>query len=1200
MPTRRNNTRRTTPTTRRRVIPPRPDYSHFKENTTLSNECDHDNFYNEDCNTSRTEKEMAEEEIEILDNTYYPTLNDSHFNEKIAKKTEFASDVSLPIPKTKKKFLALVKNFPNQPFVIQPHQNFVKNFLSSETPYNSLLLYHGLGTGKTCCSIGVCEEMREYYKQYGLKKKIIIVGSFWVIQQFKKQLFNPSQLSKQNGQWKCSSCLGNKFIDEINPTKNTKLSEEDLIRKVNGLITSSYTFYEYQQWTNKIKKFIQSLSPHEIRRQLQKEYDGTLIVIDEIHNIRSLTPLAEIGNENAYFFELLVRNTNYMRLLFLSGTPIFNDPREIIWLLNILNMNDKRAIIMNTDEVFDNDGFLTDNGQQVLIRKSRGYISFVKGENPLFFANRIYPILFAPLLSSKNENVYRNQFGPILFDVIANELHTSCHNCGDCQRCVYKYLHLTFTKDIINDRTSSINVFKYNQLRPLLQSLIITYPPSENMITNIIKPVLSRNVYADVDDTDTVINMHEKDLNEHDEENVDNASEILYGLHGLKKVVTFVSDKKSFNNFQYLENQEGFFQWDGLAKYSTKIAYILHCIDNAEGIILIYSQFLEGGLIPMALALEERGYRNYEGNHLFNPLPQEAANGYSYAFITADTRLSISDLDILTDIKNKEGHLVKVILTTRAGSEGLDLKYVRQLHEMEPWMNPSGIEQIIGRGLRYGSHQELPYEKRNIQIFLHGTILDNQSTETLDMFLYRHCSQVAFQLGTISRLLKENAVDCHMTQEYAQSVLNIHVSQQLSNKNTIKNFYIGHTPFSFNCDYMRSCTLDINQGNDEIMIDDNDTYNVSAMKNNMTAIIHEIEHCFQLKYFYTIDSLVYLISLRRPYPILQIHAALEHMVEHEEMITDPNNKFGKIIRIGDYYIFQPIELTDTNASVLERQVYVPHTNNTGKQLDEEDIHDIRTTTIKTLVTKVQKTYTLVNELRNNRDNITNGMYRDIIGTKEQWIFYVDTETIFREIWLENINEDKLMNIFVFYIMENLSFAERLDYVKHVYRSDELTDVDNLVKKYFDFNTFFFNGKLYLYLFKNKKLQLFKVRNKKLILDNSTFMWNTTDIYERLKTATKMYGFYKKNPKNSKITFHLQEEEKCQACESLSKTNIIRRLQENIRVYFNDAALYDFNVLSKKELCLITELMYILLLFNTNNVVTMIPRDKHELMTFLFY
>jgi hypothetical protein len=52
-----------------------------------------------------------------------------------------------------------------------PHQNFVKNFLSLQTPYNGLLLYHGLGPGKTCSAIGIADEMRSYMKQMNFEQK---------------------------------------------------------------------------------------------------------------------------------------------------------------------------------------------------------------------------------------------------------------------------------------------------------------------------------------------------------------------------------------------------------------------------------------------------------------------------------------------------------------------------------------------------------------------------------------------------------------------------------------------------------------------------------------------------------------------------------------------------------------------------------------------------------------------------------------------------------------------------------------------------------------------------------------------------------------------------------------------------------------------------------------------------------------------
>ena len=79
-------------------------------------------------------------------------------------------------------------------YEIAQHQKFVKNFISFQTPYNSLLLYHGLGSGKTCSAIGVSEQMRKYMTQMNNSKRIIIVASPNVQKNFKLQLFDENKL----------------------------------------------------------------------------------------------------------------------------------------------------------------------------------------------------------------------------------------------------------------------------------------------------------------------------------------------------------------------------------------------------------------------------------------------------------------------------------------------------------------------------------------------------------------------------------------------------------------------------------------------------------------------------------------------------------------------------------------------------------------------------------------------------------------------------------------------------------------------------------------------------------------------------------------------------------------------------------------------------------------------------------------------
>ena len=101
---------------------------------------------------------------EILNSvSLYPNIDDNKFNLKIANKQEFNKTKTSPV-----NFDNIVEysNDMSCEFTeLLPHQIFVKNFLSIFTPYNSLLLFHGLGTGKTCSSIGISENMRIYLKR---------------------------------------------------------------------------------------------------------------------------------------------------------------------------------------------------------------------------------------------------------------------------------------------------------------------------------------------------------------------------------------------------------------------------------------------------------------------------------------------------------------------------------------------------------------------------------------------------------------------------------------------------------------------------------------------------------------------------------------------------------------------------------------------------------------------------------------------------------------------------------------------------------------------------------------------------------------------------------------------------------------------------------------------------------------------------
>ena len=83
--------------------------------------------------------------------------------------------------------------------------------------------------------------------------------------------------------------------------------------------------------------------------------------------------------------------------------------------------------------------------------------------------------------------------------------------------------------------------------------------------------------------------------------------------------------------------------------------------------------------------------------------------------ITGNEDLSPNNALKQHPILNKDGSLIKIILISRAGSEGLDFANIRQVHILDPWYNTNRIEQTIGRAVHdYSKNHPL----RNVMIFI--------------------------------------------------------------------------------------------------------------------------------------------------------------------------------------------------------------------------------------------------------------------------------------------------------------------------------------------------------------------------------------------------------------------------------------------------------------------------------------------------
>ena len=903
------------------------------ENGSLNNIDKSKNEYNDflQCveKKNRDDEKKEGEDLEEEDYLLYPLLEDPNFNKKIYNKKEFRdgnkyAERELPEDKSRgEEFEKTVDSIcENLEFELLPHQKFIRNYLSFATPYNSLLIYHGLGTGKTCSSIGVAEEFRTYANQMGVNKKIIIVASKLVQDNYRKQLFPEHKLKKVGGLWNIKSCVGNKFIKEINPMNMENLSREDVVKQINVIIRENYEFMAYLEFARQIEKEIKKFSIKEgdddkqIKIKIQAirdKYSDRLIIIDEVHNIRDTEIVGnnkkdmDTMKSTTEYFQKLVTYADNLKLLLLTGTPMYNSHEEIIWLLNLMNLNDDRYSIKTTD-IFNADGNMTEKGKELLIQKSRGYVSFVQGEDPYLFPFRLYPNDDITM-GGYRDNSLKYIMGKQDFSYPTKQMNGYELPEGRDGKRGIKHLDLFITKPGNKQKEGYEGYIEHlinnNLLNEQQENFSYTMLTVPSQLLNICYPKTDKEDWK-----------------------------YRYGSNGLKQIMNY--NHSLLNEFEYKENYEGFFKQDNLREYSGKITQIIKEVDRSKGIILIYSQFIEGGCIPVALALEESGYSKHGGSLFKNKKGVVEKKG-KYIMITGNKGLNKNlkqTMNICNDEDNKNGKDIKVIIISQAGSEGLDFANIRQVHILDAWYNLNRTGQIEGRAIRNQSHCNLKFKDRNVLICLHGTYGLTDNKEAADLYMYRVAEKKAEITGKVARVLKETAIDCKLNenqQNLNKSILNVTrkiVLPRLEDGLDIPfDFNIGHSEKSQICDFMDcefNCKPNIGEDGEPNIY----TYNQKFITLTVTKIIEIIKRLFKEKYMYERKDLIKSIKVKREYKRDEILNALSILINDKtEYIEDNIGRKGRLLNVGDLYLFQPIEIGQEQLTMYQRQHPMPYKAN---------------------------------------------------------------------------------------------------------------------------------------------------------------------------------------------------------------------------------------------------------------------------------
>lgn len=954
----------------------------------------------------------------------YPSLENPYFGKQVSLQKDFAN-LKFDGEIADKHDIKNVSNIicANPEFDLLAHQHFVKRFMSGQTPYKSILLYHGLGSGKTCSAIGISEEMRSYTKQTGVNSRIYIIASPNVQDNFRLQLFDETKLIQTNGVWSLNTCVGTKILNEINPT-NSPLQREKIVSQAKTIINRDYKFMGYLEFANYIDRKINVLSPTAEQELIKKYFSNCLIIIDEVHNCTKDTKTLSSQ------LKKLAKHADDLRFVLLSATPMYNSPREIIWITNLMNLNDGRSAIKYSD-VFDEDGTIIepkkkdeDKGINLLRRKLNGYISYVRGENPYTFPFRVYPPLatqkFIAMNSSQEVDV------PLQGKIFLTDV-------GEMQKQVYD---LVIRKSLdagdglfeVNDVDADLDnmeKYGYSKLQAPLQSLIITFWNSD-----------FSKIIEDED---------ERYLNLFGQKGLDNI------MKHEKKDIKIGEDAKitAKCNYEYKDGVPHIFSQDELPKYSAKIAKVCDCIRASAdkmveingvsttihgGIIIVYTQYIYGGIVPMALALEEMGFMRYVGkqyvgknkdymsslfqNGLINnridartmklrdEIPMSEFKQAKYMIISGDKYFSqnnAEDIVKATSKANMYGDEVRVILISRAASEGLDFKYVRQVHVLDPWYNMNRIEQIIGRGVRNRSHCGLVFEERNVEIYMHATT--NGEKETADTYVYRYAEEKAKKIGKVTRLMKEVAIDCvlnhsqtnftdkKMAEVAENGVVNIVPSTQTE----LVPYKLGDKPFSEVCDYMEDCEFKCYPEDADKKIKNemkDELYGKEQISINSKGIVAKLKNIFKQETAYHFDTIESMEAFKNATKE-ELYYALTLLIDGPETIVDKYGRQGKLVNRSNYYMFKPVEVTNPNISLYESKIPVKTMSEYVQYEIETQDENIKTPVFGSEEEKESKVVgdeyvSLIAKMRENLETAIKEEPNELKDKNEDWYFNLNS------------------------------------------------------------------------------------------------------------------------------------------------------------------------------------------------------------------
>lgn len=595
----------------------------------------------------------------------------------------------------------------NISYKLKKYQEFISEYLNYNSRYRDILIYHGLGSGKTATAINIYNVLYNYTPEWNVF--IMIKASL-------------------KGGW----------LDELKKW----LGKDD---------------YDFRF---KNIHFIHYDSPFADRNFMEavKSVDSSkksLYIVDEVHNfIRNVYSNIEskVGRRALVIYEHMIREKKDnldTRVVLLSGTPIVNKPFELSLLFNLLRPD----IFPNSESEFNNTfvtsgTYKTATNINMFQRRILGLVSFYIGSTPDVFASKAVHYVDVPM-SKYQEEIYSH------FESIEEKMAKKQKSLDKKGKQSYK----SYTRQACNFVFPAISQDVTGEGRPRPNKFRISERDAEKFSEGELKLEKGTESFLNLSKYTKALQLYKNSLIDYLKREEDKDSKDKYTI---SNDVDIFKKKYNGNYREFHDNEKRKSNlYQAMHKCSAKMVNIIFNTLASPGPVLIYSNYVNmEGLEILKVYLSFFNFYSFMETKTL----QSGRLGYVEfhgGIKTVEERYD--GMRAFNKTSNMYGEQIKIIMISPAGSEGLSLKNVRQVHIMEPYWNEVRIVQMIGRAVRQCSHSDLKMEDRHVDVYRYRSVRDsvNQNVKwTTDQQIEDIARSKESIIQAFLGVMKEAAIDC--------------------------------------------------------------------------------------------------------------------------------------------------------------------------------------------------------------------------------------------------------------------------------------------------------------------------------------------------------------------------------------------------------------------------------------------------------